>query len=94
MTEPSEIEALIGEFEAGMIPSTRLIAALREAQDDIIGTRSANAKMKAELARLQEALEGMVAEWEKMTRYGSPLAKAANENLIRARAALTGSKGG
>jgi hypothetical protein len=34
------------------------------------------------------ALEGMVVEWDKMTRHGSPLAKQANENLRRARSVL------
>ena len=41
---------------------------------------------------LVTGLEAMIAEWEKMTRYGSPLAKAANENLQRARAALAKAK--
>lgn len=37
---------------------------------------------------MAKALECMIAEWEKMTRYGSPLAKAANENLGFCRAIL------
>jgi hypothetical protein len=53
-------------------------------------TRAADAisQLSADLEAAREALAGMVAEWDKMTRYGSPLAKAANENLTRARAAL------
>lgn len=34
------------------------------------------------------AMRGMLAEFEKMTRYGSPLAHAANENVLRCRAAI------
>jgi hypothetical protein len=56
-------------------------AALRDAQREI-------KELKAEQREMREALEGMIAEWDKMTRYGSPLAKAANENLTRARAIL------
>jgi len=36
----------------------------------------------------KEALEGAKAEWEKMTRYGSPLARQANENFQRVDTAL------
>jgi len=45
-------------------------------------------RAREEIDAMMEALEAMVAEWDKMTRYGSPLAKAANENLKRARAVL------
>ena len=47
--------------------------------------------MKALVERnmaLEAALEGMVNEFEKMTKYGSPLALAANENLQRAKRLL------
>jgi hypothetical protein len=37
---------------------------------------------------LGKALEGMLAEWDQLTRYGSPLAKAANERVQFARGAL------
>lgn len=35
-----------------------------------------------------KALECMLAEWDKLTRYGSPMAKAANESVAFARATL------
>ena len=37
---------------------------------------------------LRTALVGMLAEWDKFTRYGSPIAKASNERVSAARAAL------
>lgn len=37
---------------------------------------------------LVAALKGMLSEWEKFSRYGSPLAKSANERVNAARAAL------
>ena len=37
---------------------------------------------------VEAALEGAKAEWEKMTRYGSPLARQANENFQRVDTAL------
>ena len=36
-------------------------------------------------AKAEQALAGMLAEWDKFTRYGSPLAKAANEPIAHAR---------
>jgi hypothetical protein len=38
--------------------------------------------------RLREAVEGLLVEWDKLTRYGSPIVKAANERVTAARAAL------
>ena len=46
------------------------------------------AQLTRERNALREALQRMIAEFEKMTRYGSPLARAANENLTFARKAL------
>lgn len=43
---------------------------------------------RAQLAEAREAIASMIAEWDKMTSYGSPLARAANENLRRARDVL------
>lgn len=37
---------------------------------------------------LETALEGMLAEWDKAARYGSPMAKAANERVTFARTLL------
>jgi hypothetical protein len=45
-------------------------------------------ELKAENHALREALEGMLDEWDRFTRYGSPMAKAANERIAFARAAL------
>jgi hypothetical protein len=39
-------------------------------------------------AQLATALEGLLMEWDKLTRYGSPIAKAANERVTFARAVL------
>lgn len=38
--------------------------------------------------QMVEALEGLLAEWDRFTQYGSPLAKAANSRVAAARAAL------
>jgi len=43
---------------------------------------------RAEIERLRAALEGMLMEWDKLTRYGSPMAKAANERVAAAHRAL------
>ena len=45
-------------------------------------------ELRAEIERLRAALEGMLMEWDKLTRYGSPMAKAANERVAAARRAL------
>jgi hypothetical protein len=42
----------------------------------------------AEISRLRAALKDLLAEWDKFSRYGSPIAKAANEAVTKARAAL------
>lgn len=77
------------------------IAALREelsiwksvfpdiAPESVLPDRS---KLEAEIVTLRAALERMVAEFEKMTRYGSPMAKAANENLQFAKGVLASIK--
>ena len=88
---PAEIMRLRKKTIVGLIEEC---AALRAANADLKARHAVTEKdaamwaeradaLRAENARLREALEGMVAEWEKMTRYGSPLAKAANENLRR-----------
>ena len=46
------------------------------------------AAVQAENARLRGALTGLLQEWEKLTRYGSPLAKQANPNVAAAKVAL------
>jgi hypothetical protein len=47
---------------------------------------------KEKIARLLEALAGMLMEWDQLTRYGSPMAKAANERVTAARAAMDTTK--
>lgn len=44
------------------------------------------AVVRREKEEMLETLRGMLHEWDKFTRYGSPIAKAANENVRRARA--------
>lgn len=39
------------------------------------------------------ALDGLLAEFEKFSRYGSPIAHAANEKMTRARNALAKARG-
>lgn len=46
------------------------------------------AELRARVAKLEAAIQGMLDEWDKFTRYGSPMAKAANERVAFARAAL------
>jgi hypothetical protein len=50
-------------------------------------------RLRASNKKLVEALEGMVLEWEKLARYGSPIAKAGNERANAARAAIAKAKG-
>ena len=47
-----------------------------------------DAQLIAAAPDLLEACKGLLYEWEKFTRYGSPLAKAANERVAFARAAI------
>lgn len=72
--------AAIGQAMAPFLNSGTAILATRDAT--IKALREANAKQR-------EALEGMLMEWDKFTRYGSPMAKAENERVNFARAALT-----
>lgn len=43
---------------------------------------------RARYEALMAALKGMIEEWDRLSRYGSPMAKAANERVANARAAL------
>lgn len=50
------------------------------------------AKIATLTAQVKEIIEGLLMEWAKFTRYGSPIAKAANERIARARAWLEQTK--
>ena len=43
----------------------------------------------AQLAEVREALVSLVEEFERLTRYGSPFAKANNPRIVAAKAALS-----
>jgi hypothetical protein len=43
---------------------------------------------------LLDALKGMIAEFDKFSRYGSPIARDANEAMRHARAAIAKAEGG
>jgi len=45
-------------------------------------------RLRVEKAGLVAALQGMIIEWDKLSRYGSPMAKAANDLVNNARAAI------
>jgi len=58
---------------------------------DIIVAKAVAAERErcaAKVKELRAALEGMLLEWDKLARYGSPIAKAANERVNAARAAI------
>jgi hypothetical protein len=44
--------------------------------------------------QLRDVIEGLLTEWDKLTRYGSPMAKAANERVAAARKMLEGTSRG
>lgn len=53
----------------------------------------ANCRLIAAAPTMLEARRGMLREWDKLTRYGSPIAKAANERVAFARAAIAAATG-
>lgn len=63
--------------------------ALHDAADRLAKMEAENAEDCARIERLWHGLKGMLHEWDKIARYGSPMAKAANERVAFARAALT-----
>jgi hypothetical protein len=69
-----EISALNGALDSAE-------AKIKELRAEIERRRALNAEMLA-------ALRGMLMEWEKLSRQGSPMAKAANERVNAARAAI------
>jgi chromosome segregation ATPase len=76
----------------------KLVAAKKRLEDAIASYKSPVKTLlaaKAKIEELQAALRGMLDEWERLSRYGSPMAKAANERVNAARRALCEShKGG
>jgi hypothetical protein len=44
--------------------------------------------MREQNTKLRGAIEGLLTEWDRLTRYGSPMAKAANERVAAARRLL------
>ena len=74
MSEPSELEYAWSVAEAR---NERICQVLED-----------NLALRARVAKLEAATQGMLDEWDKFTRYGSPMAKAANERVAFARAAL------
>jgi hypothetical protein len=51
-------------------------------------------KHKGIIRNMTKALEGMLNEYDQASRYGSPMARAANERVAFARAALAAAKDG
>jgi hypothetical protein len=81
--QPSERVELDGErarAESAREECTRLRADLEEAE-------AGNDRREEQL---RSAIEGLLSEWDKLTRYGSPMAKTANERVAAARKLLEG----
>jgi chromosome segregation ATPase len=76
-----EIASLRAELDAANLK-------LDEFQRKIWKLEPAARQDAKEKARLREALEGLLMDFDKLTQYGSPLARAANERTKAARAAL------
>lgn len=80
-----EIEVAIDEnkkmFSQLVIAKARVISV--EAQLSTVRQQALE-----ERGKLIDALQGSLAEWDKFTRYGSPMAKAANERIAHARDVL------
>jgi len=84
---------------------TPLCFIIRDAIGDSMGTlalhtgdhpieeQRANAHLFAGSGELLAAAKGMLAEWEKLTRYGSPIAKASNQNVNRLVGAIAKAEG-
>lgn len=51
-----------------------------ELMDEVDSLRADLAKAQARIAELEAGLTGLMREFDKMIRYGSPMAKTANEN--------------
>jgi len=45
-------------------------------------------EMSGHRKQLRDVVEGLLTEWDNLTRYGSPMAKAANERVAAARTLL------
>lgn len=88
---PSEVirAALLPGLSVGIADNrVRRIVEMLNAEGYVFEDASTVALAEAERSELIAALTGMLTEWDKFTRYGSPMAKSANEPVAFARAAL------
>lgn len=69
-------------------PLAPLLAELEELSHAFTGWIERAQAAEARAARLEKALEAMLHEWDKITRYESPLAKAGNENVSQRTSAM------
>ena len=90
-TTPLDVvrEALRPGLAGGILENrARRVVQLLEASGFVIERFEAAHRDAVERAELLVCLQGMLAEWDKFTRYGSPIAKAANERVNAAMAAV------
>jgi hypothetical protein len=78
------------EIERLSVENKGYLEELVQLRMEVVALVRSNYEKKTEIERLRAALEGMIAEWDKLSRYGSPMAKSANEQIAFARAALEG----
>ena len=87
MTNPAapdapDLEAKCAELEFALSQAHKVFGA------EITSMQAVLQRDRERIAELEAALTSMLAEWEKFTRYGSPMAKHANITVTRARATL------
>jgi hypothetical protein len=83
-----EIEALRATARAAKAKADKYLETSEHYKECVKADYAEKIALRSRQAELLGALKGMLAEWEKFTRYGSPLAKASNENVARAQAAI------
>jgi hypothetical protein len=86
-----ENRTYISEHNGGIFVSLSGLYHYAHAEEIVVAVNS-HAKHKATIKELSEALEGMLNEYDQASRYGSPMARAANERVTFARAALAAAK--
>lgn len=90
-TTPLDVvrEALRPGLTGGILENrARRVVQSLEANGFVIDRFKAAHQDVVERMELLACLQGMLAEWDKFARYGSPIAKAANERVNAARAAV------